>query len=140
MGVVLYNEYLEGIGFNWGAWGKLTRIAERYGWIPKGTEYPPFDKRDETREEYERGRRPWSGGYDTNDTQVVTADDAKALADALERALLDMPDEEPPEKSRAEIAALSAAESEVRCCSGPAAKAWVRDFIEFAREGSFRIG
>ena len=33
----------------------------------------------------------WNGGYQTNDWQRVTADDAHNLADALSRALRDLP-------------------------------------------------
>jgi hypothetical protein len=34
----------------------------------------------------------WDGGYCSNDGQIVTAQDAATFADALERALPDIPD------------------------------------------------
>ncbi len=118
MGVVLFNACGEGFSSGIGAgWAILNCLAERYGWIPKGTEYPPFEEDYDTRENYDEGRRVWSGGYFTNDTQIVTADDARALADVLDRALLEMPDEDPPKKTHAEIAKESPEESEVRWCS-----------------------
>jgi hypothetical protein len=140
MGVDLFNRFGEGLNYNWTGWGLLTRLAERYGWIPMGTEYPPFEEAYNTREDYDEGRRAWSGGYYSNDTQIVTADDARALAHALERALLDVPDEEPSEKSNAGTAAESPEETDVQCCAGATNKAWVQEFIEFARCGSFQIG
>jgi hypothetical protein len=62
-------------------WGNLLRLAETYGWIPAGTILDdPHEK--------------WNGGYQTNDHQRVTADDARNLAGALSRALPDLPGDE----------------------------------------------
>jgi hypothetical protein len=77
MGIIL-----EGAGGNiWASvfeWGQLLRLAQSYGWVPAGTvlDEPNVD---------------WNGGYQTNDWQRVTADDAHNLADALARALGDLP-------------------------------------------------
>jgi|SRR5215813_3761197 len=59
-------------------WGQLLRLAQTYGWMPAGTllDEPNVD---------------WNGGYQTNDWQLVTADDARNLADALSRALPSLP-------------------------------------------------
>ena len=62
-------------------WGQLLRLAQSYGWAPAGTvlDEPDVD---------------WSGGYHTNDWQRVTADDARNLADALSRALHNLPSDD----------------------------------------------
>jgi hypothetical protein len=66
----------------WGVaeWPALLRLADRFGWEPQGPE-------------------PWPGTallpgweYLVNDGQHVRATDARNLADALERALADIPD------------------------------------------------
>src|SRR5687767_14049286 len=59
-------------------WGQLLRLAQSYGWLPAGT----------VLDEPNVG---WNGGYQTNDWQRVTADDARNLADSLSRALRDLP-------------------------------------------------
>jgi hypothetical protein len=77
MGIIL-----EGAGGDiWASifeWGQLLRLGQSYGWVPAGTvlDEPNVD---------------WNGGYQTNDWQRVTADDARNLADALSRALPDLP-------------------------------------------------
>lgn len=76
---------LEGAGGDiWASvfeWGQLLRLAQTYGWVPAGTvlDEPNVD---------------WNGGYQTNDWQRVTTDDASNLADALSRALPDLPSDE----------------------------------------------
>jgi len=76
MGIIL-----EGAGGDiWASvfdWGQLLRLAHSYGWVPAGTvvDEPNVD---------------WNGGYQTNDWQRVTADDARNLAHALSRALHDL--------------------------------------------------
>lgn len=59
-------------------WGQILRLAQHYGWVPAGT---ILDEPSEN----------WNGGYQTNDWQRVTASDARNLADALSRALPDLP-------------------------------------------------
>lgn len=67
-------------------WGQLRRLAQSYGWVPAGTvlDEPDVD---------------WNGGYQTNDWQRVTADDARNLADALSRALRDLPADDDKRRS-----------------------------------------
>ena len=56
-------------------WEKALSVAEEYGWEPAGTD-PPYGR--------------WGDyGYLIRRGQVVHADDAEALADALEEALDD---------------------------------------------------
>ena len=70
-------------------WAKALELAQSYGWKPLGT-CPPshMDFYDLIAE--------WDGRYFTNDGQTVKAEDARALAAALERSLDDIPDETPP--------------------------------------------
>jgi hypothetical protein len=75
--------------FSGEAWIKALNLAMFYGWQPRGTrlssviECYGFDI-----EEWDE----WDGTYLTNDGQTVIAEDALALAAALERALDDIPD------------------------------------------------
>ena len=60
-------------------WCFYLILAEKCGWIPKGTGKPDhLGEMDE-----------WHGSYEWNDGQIVSEEDAKALAQALERALAD---------------------------------------------------
>ena len=90
--------------FSWNivAWPKLLGLAQRYGWKPAGTRSPkyywlaqdpgdwepPFDHNPA--DDYDPA--DWKGGYFSNDAQQVTAADALALAEALEKSLDDIPD------------------------------------------------
>jgi len=67
--------------------GQALELARRHGWTPLGTRPP------EAFDSYAL-QADWFGVYLTNDGQAVTAEDARALADALERALQDIPDED----------------------------------------------
>jgi len=65
-------------------WGMVLDLAQRHGWQPAGTAAPAY---------YQAAGDPdWSGGYLSNDGQTVTAEDARAIAGALEKALAAMPD------------------------------------------------
>ena len=70
-------------------WSKALELAGLYGWKPLGTRPPSHV------DFYELGAE-WDGRYLTNDGQTVNAEDARALAAALERSLDDIPDENPP--------------------------------------------
>lgn len=90
-----------GVSFNWRAWSFLLITAEDYGWVPLGT-ILDFDYRfaslaggrklsDITRRKYEkdivRSCEEWHGGYDCNNSQLVTEEDAKGMFRALMRAV-----------------------------------------------------
>lgn len=62
---------------NMRGWGFLTDLAEEGGWKPKGTIYLLSDGTEDP---------VWDGGYHSNDGQYVTPEDARAMADAIERA------------------------------------------------------
>jgi hypothetical protein len=80
------------LNFSLERWSRILKLARLYGWQPAGTragslyydvpDYPDIKPIE------------WSGGYFTNDGQIVTADDASELGKALEQALDDLPDYE----------------------------------------------
>ncbi len=132
---------LSGAGgeFRWNffSWPRLLQIAEEYGWEPAGTTVDPHDE-----EEMPHGR--WSGGYTSNDAQTVTAEDARNLADALERALPDIPDEDVLAHLKNEMGCIRMAPDppdidDLDWFCGPDSKEHIRQFIRFCRAGSFRI-
>ena len=65
-------------------WVKALELARLYGWQPIGTcPTPGID--------FSKLGADWLGTYLTNDGQIVSAEDACALAAALERSLDDIP-------------------------------------------------
>ena len=66
-------------------WAKALELARLYGWQPLGTRPTPGI-------DFSNLGADWLGTYLTNDGQIVTAEDAYALAAALERSLDDIPD------------------------------------------------
>ena len=88
------------------AWENVLKWATSSGWKPLGTSKPKLWS--------DGGDGIWKGGYDTNDGQRVLAKDARALADALERAL-------PGVEARDDY------------------KAYLAEFVAYCRKGSFII-
>jgi len=66
-------------------WAKALELARLYGWQPLGTSPRPGV-------DFSGLCAEWQGVYLTNDGQIVSAEDAYALASALERSLDDIPD------------------------------------------------
>ena len=64
-------------------WNRALQLAKDYGWKPAGTT-PPGDWDPDA-------SGTWDGSYSSNDLQEVSAADGRALADALEEALDDIP-------------------------------------------------
>ncbi len=138
------------------SWANLLHIAQQYGWRPAGTvlgEGHPYA------DYLER----WAGSYSSNDGQTVTAEDANAFADALEKALNDIPNHQidsgefigaaelreladrinyPIINSFADIAPEGTFPKEVlnpfEHLAGER-KLAVKELIAFCREGAFRI-
>ncbi|MGE5374026.1 MAG: hypothetical protein ACM3XO_03140 [Bacteroidota bacterium] len=67
---------------------KALELAELYGWQPRRTQ-PPASI------DFCALGADWHGSYLTNDGQTVMASDARWLAAALERSLIDIPDTGP---------------------------------------------
>ena len=104
MGVDLIRNNEE-MGFNWSGWRKILEIAFNHGWKPTGTV-----------NDIDQDGKPiqdWSGTYFSNDYQYVTDEDAKNLAEALERAISEFDEELYMKK--------------------------VLPFIEFCKKGGFHI-
>jgi len=125
--------------FGWAqwAWPKLLRLAEAHGWKPRGTSQPQEELRY-----FPNGM--WDNrNYTTNDGQIVSAEDATALAAALESALPQIPHEDALAKYRTaeggiEIAPNPPDAVDADWFSGET-KMQVVKFIAFGRGGSFRI-
>jgi hypothetical protein len=64
---------------------KALNLAELYGWQPMGTEPPSVY-------DFHKLCAEWDGGYLTNDGQMIKAEDARSMANALEKALNDISD------------------------------------------------
>lgn len=112
--------------FQWNirCWCNVLELGEQYGWKGTGTGPP-------------RGRlvSEWTGrireaSYGSNDGARFYARDAKALAEALSRALRDIPEKELPRGREPK--------TPLEFFAGWG-KPDLRRFIRFCRKGSFRI-
>ena len=70
------------------AWRHVLTLGHWYGWDPVGTEPP----KPEFFNDWSGHPAPWDGHYFPADGQRMTSADARALGEALERALLDIPE------------------------------------------------
>jgi hypothetical protein len=73
------------------AWRLLLALASAYGWMPAGTQPPDPEYVDD---ELSHMAAPWDGRYTPPECQRMTGSDARAIADALEHALPDIPDQD----------------------------------------------
>jgi len=137
-----------GVSRNWSAWGHLYDLAIHGGWEPQGTQHFGYDEVGFPLQG-ETCSPDWCGTYFSNDGQVVTADDARNLADALECALPDVPDHDALEHKLEKSISPSGVpmigispETPINAFeyfSGDG-KNLVKEFIKFAREsGGFQI-
>ena len=113
---------LSGAGgyFRWtnSGWSDILELGEEFGWAPIGTGPP----RGELKADWQ------DGPYHGNAGQRFYARDARALADALERAVAALPERKAPKRGRVAVRHWT-----------PEDVAYIREFIEFCRAGSFRI-
>ncbi len=98
-------------------WAGAITLARRYGWEPRGTIREPA----------------WKGCYLTPCGQLVAARDAASMALALEDALDDLPDRDPP-ADRGVHASRTLFER-----LGGSHKPGVCELVGFLRGGSFMI-
>jgi hypothetical protein len=131
--------------FNIFAWEQVLKLAQMYGWEPAGTEAP---QRIEDEDAVDREENAWEGGYWTNDGQRVSAEDAQNLAEALKKALPDIPDHDALENKSKEIMTqdgpirvipINADVNPLESFSGRKGKRYLRKFITFCRAGGFVI-
>src|SRR5215216_7117246 len=81
------------------SWVKILELAYEYGWKPQGTELGQWcDEHGEVICQLSPDADEWSTTYFSNDGQRVTDEDAANLANALQRALEDIPDFDTDEK------------------------------------------
>ncbi len=119
-------------------WQGLLRIAGIFGWRPARTVLDSVEG--------------WTGGYLSNDNQVVTAEDAANLAQALEDALQDIPrcsaaepalammdDGRPPPGPESQGLPDCQGPSLLERFSGLEGRAIVAETIAFCRLGAFAI-
>jgi hypothetical protein len=126
--------------FGWNAfsWIKLLRLAQNYGWQPAGTTISAAELKS-----MPNGK--WDGNYTTNDRQIVSAADAKALASALDRAIKDIPSDDVIAQYRAPSGGIQILPnppeiSDLDWFCGAESKAEIREFISFCNRGEFQIG
>ncbi len=119
--------------FDWtmSGWGALLDLAVAHGWRPAGTISRTSVRTSSRPWPFDRVLKRWRGGYDSNDAQIVTTQDARALAVALERSLRHIPDK--PIKTAPEE------KDPHLLLSGRATKNDIRLFITFCRRGAFQI-
>jgi hypothetical protein len=142
------------------SWGHVLQLAHDHGWEPAGTEppmitvYEPDGTVDEEGTRLHReAEEDWDGGYFWNSYQSVIDEDAANIADALERALDDVPDQPTVGMEAAsrthdlpgvgKIAVVGSEQSEyltpLDWFSGEG-KQQIREFIAYCRVGGFSIG
>jgi hypothetical protein len=158
------------------AWRAALELAHEHGWEPAGTEPPKITAYapdgtavDEEATRVERlAYGDWYGDYYYTDGRLVTDEDARNIADALERALDLVPEEggfAKPVLTAAQWQALMYGElsdEEIReamdryvkhraecppqippqtpACYFAGQKDYLREFITFCRAGAFAIG
>jgi hypothetical protein len=124
-------------------WAYLLRLGNMYGWEPMGVLFPDAEGR------YEDEGDEASMQYFTNDYQFVRAEDARNLADALEKALPDVPVFRAAEHKTKKLTVGMATFTVVKegeefnpfeWFSGPSGRDTIAEFIAYARAGAFRIG
>ena len=147
MGYDLTNENNKYFRWNMWGWAEVINLALAYDWKPQGTQ---IDKGIfENYKDYEEFQENYGGEYFGNNGQKVLAEDAKAFSDALESSLDDIPDERVEErdtipiddkflKERAKIWNQEQSALVTRF-SGESNKSYLKDFIEFLRDGAFYI-
>ena len=120
----------DGAYFRWlnPYWYTVLKLARRYGWKPLGTKIA--------------GNPQWDGSYETNDYQIVTSKDAKAMAAALEKVLPDIPNEDATAHKKLKInniecfpewCAMNCFEKLSQC------KSYLKEFIAYMRVDGFTI-
>ena len=101
------------------------------GWNPAGTTPRDFDWYDGT---------DWSEQYCAIEYQTVSSADAAAIADALERALPDIPDHDCEPRVWGDSTGYHEKNATPREWFSGLRKQHVRKFIRYCRAGSFCIG
>lgn len=108
-------------------WAFYLNLAEIcYDWEKAGTLQPI---------EWSSSEGPWEGAYDWNAGQLVTLDDASGLAAALEAYLADPEGVDVANALAQDLGKVVGAEITLHVDD----RAFVERFVQFARQGEFRI-
>ena len=90
---------LSGVGghfkINNEGWRQALMLAHKFGWEPVGTRDPALADEDGIYTVPD-----WEGHYDSNDGQEVEEEDGARIAEALEKALPDIPEQRIPKKGQ----------------------------------------
>jgi hypothetical protein len=139
--------------FNNATWREVLKLAYDYGWKPAGTEPGRWiDEMGELDKQMCPDPETWeSMDYFSNGYQWVTDEDAGNIAEALERALEDIPDEDTVGVLAASLSfdpvggEVSGIDTEQEKNLTPLDwfsgeyKQMVREFIDYCRAGEFFI-
>jgi len=131
MGMDLTSESRATFRWNGSGWTFLLNLAQRYDWRPVGTQAPPTVE-----------NASWSGAYDSNEGRRVTADDARALGVALERAVADSERTRKAEELALEISvAVREQTGYADYHVGVPESIWgyLEEFADFCKKGGFNI-
>ena len=165
MGYDLYSRSDDATHFRWNiwGWGPILTLAETYGWEGCGTTIEPITEDDmrehdisqEEADKHNTAVLEWSGTYFGNDGQLVSSEDALAIAVALEQSLDDIPDFDipaPGQKEDGMVSVTNEANAKHRASlnagsrpaltiefSGKDNKTYIKKFIKFLRKGAFNI-
>jgi hypothetical protein len=125
----------------------MQDLAKRHGWKPQGTVFDTdiqYQSRGGNLDDPEINQelwreagndvKSWPGSYATNDFQWVTEEDARNMADALERAV-----EELEEGDKEFIWVTKGNPGEEDKIDNVFSKRRVAEFAWFCRQGEFRI-
>jgi hypothetical protein len=130
-------------------WAKAMQLGVLYGWEPMGTQASCRSRESDSQggEFEEDSEDAWGGCYDTNDFQTVVEEDARNWADALERAMDDIPRERAWEGPAGGIMKKPDGSMErlpepnvFQWFSGAEGRDHLQKFIAFCRTGAFSIG
>lgn len=136
------------------SWSEVLALAEEFNWLPRGTQISVsylrrlrYRLRNEGKapEQVERAiraaRKSHHGRYDSNDSQIVTARDAKELAWALNTALSAIEDLYTPSGVRTAVRCdfTPALLKFLRSWCGDDDREYLRAFIAFCNAGRFEI-
>ena len=139
-----------GLCLDWQSWIRLLQLAKDFGWTPLGVvnHQPQMTSNDSYSPKFSLDKMDYISCYH----QTVTYDDAQNLADALERAIVDLDDWGSPDfqiisvkgdvRKPESITAITIDFSDVHPTTYFCSDFWheyIREFIDFCRCGSFII-
>ena len=110
-------------------WRDVLTLAKEHGWQPTGA--APCDPQDK---KWKNADEEIKTNYDPGDwlyQKEIRADDAQALADALEKAEL------PPASARPLLIGSEMSSEELVAANKKLSPELIKDFIKFLRKGKF---